>query len=170
MSDVYAPEAAAEEAAEMVQDIPKAVQNGAALSMPSFDTGLPESLRMMAEKAVAQTRETYEKAKDTMEETVQAIERSFDAYGQGASAFQQKLMEIAQTNMNSGFDFVKKLAEAKDLAEIASLQSEFLRYQMTAFSNQAGQIRALSSKVAEDTAEPIKSQFARSFEKFPLSA
>jgi phasin len=95
---------------------------------------------------------------------VDLVERSFDAAGQGATAFNRKLIDIAQRNLNSGFDLAKSLAGAKNLAEIVELQSAFIRHQFEVFANQATEIRALTTKIAADTAEPIKAQVTRSFE------
>jgi phasin len=112
-----------------------------------------------------QTREAYERAKDTLEEAVDAMERSFDAAGQGAAAFNRKIIEITQRNLNSSFDLAKKLAAAKNLTEIVELQSAYVRQQFDALASQAGEIRALSSKIAADTTEPIKAQVTRSMDK-----
>lgn len=130
----------------------------------SFDTTVPESVRALAEKTVTQTRQAYERGKDALEEAVDALERSFDAAGQGATAFNRKLIDIAQRNLNSGFDFARDLAGAKNLGEIAELQSAYIRSQFETFANQANEIRALSAKIAADTAEPIKAQMNRSIE------
>jgi hypothetical protein len=56
------------------------------------------------------------------------------------------------------------MAGAKNLAEIVELQSSFIRGQFDVFASQAGEIRALTSKIAADTTEPIKDQVSRSFE------
>ena len=99
-----------------------------------------------------------------VDQAVDSLERSFDAAGQGATAFNRKLIDIAQRNLNSGFDLAKSLAGAKNLAEIVELQSAFIRHQFDVFANQASEIRALTTKIAADTAEPIKAQVTRSFE------
>src|SRR5512132_3410218 len=119
----------------------------------SLDATVPESVRARAEKTVTQTREAYEKGKDALEEAVDSLERSFDAAGQGATAFNRKLIDIAQRNLNSGFDLAKSLAGAKNIAEIVELQSAFIRHQFDVFANQASEIRALTTKIAADTAE-----------------
>ncbi|MGH6865320.1 MAG: phasin [Methyloceanibacter sp.] len=129
-----------------------------------LDTTVPESVRALAEKTVNQTREAYERGKDALEEAIDALERSFDAAGQGAAAYNRKLIDISQRNLNSGFDLAKNLAGAKNLAEIVELQSAFLRNQFDVFANQASEIRALTTKIATDTTEPIKHQVSRSFE------
>ncbi len=129
-----------------------------------LDTTVPESVRALAEKTVNQTREAYERGKESLEESIDALERSFDAAGQGATAFNRKLIDIAQRNLNSCFDLAKSMAGAKNLAEIVELQSSFIRGQFDVFASQAGEIRALTSKIAADTTEPIKDQVSRSFE------
>lgn len=152
------PHEAVEQAKETFE---KAAKNFETLK---FDTTVPESVRALAEKTVNQTREAYERGKEALEESVDALERSFDAAGQGATAFNRKLIDIAQRNLNSGFDLAKSLAGAKNLAEIVELQSAFIRNQFDVFASQAGEIRALTSKIAADTSEPIKEQVSRSFE------
>jgi phasin len=129
-----------------------------------MDATVPESVRALAEQTVTQTREAYERGKDALEEAVDALERSFDAAGQGAAAYNRKLIDITQRNLNSGFDLAKNLAGAKNVAEFVELQSAFIRHQFDVFANQAGEIRALTTKIAADTTEPIKAQVTRNME------
>ena len=103
-------------------------------------------------------------ARTRWKRSIDALERSFDAAGQGATAFNRKLIDLAQRNLNSAFDLAKSLAGAKTLGEIVELQSAFMRHQFDVFANQASEIRALTSKIAADASEPIKNQVARSFE------
>ncbi|MGZ5916231.1 MAG: phasin [Methyloceanibacter sp.] len=159
MIDTYSPQAAAEQARDAFR------KSAAAFERLSLDATVPESVRALAEKTVTQTREAYERAKETLEEAVDALERSFDAAGQGAAAFNRKIIELTQRNLNSSFDLAKKLAGAKNLAEIFELQSAYVRQQFDALASQAGEIRALSSKIAADASEPIKAQVARSLDK-----
>jgi phasin len=151
-----------QEAAEQVTETLKRVAKG--FEPLKLDTTVPESVRALAEKTVNQTREAYERGKEALEEAIDALERSFDAAGQGATAFNRKLIDIAQRNLNSAFDLAKRLAGAKNVAEIVELQSAFIRQQFDVFAGQAGEIRALTSKIAADTTEPIKDQVSRTFE------
>ena len=158
MSDTYSPQVAAEQARDAFR---KAAQEFETLKL---DTTVPESVRALAEKTVSQSREAYERGKEQLEEAIDALERSFDAAGQGATAFNRKLIDLAQRNLNSAFDLAKKLAGAKTLGEILELQSTFIRSQFDVFANQAGEIRALTTKIAADTTEPIKHQMTRTFD------
>lgn len=150
---------------EVVNEAEKTFKSAAAEFEPlKLDTTVPESVRALAEKTVNQARDAYERGKESLEEAIDALERSFDAAGQGATAFNRKLIDIAQRNLNSSFDLAKSMASAKNLPEIVELQSAFIRSQFDVFSSQASEIRALTTKIAADTTEPIKAQMSRSFE------
>ena len=150
---------------EAVEKISETFKSAAAeFGNLNLDTNVPESVRALAEKTVTQTREAYERGKDSLEDSIGAMERSLDAAGQGATAFNRKVVELAQRNLTSGFDLAKDLAAAKNLAEIVELQSAFIRDQFEVFASQAGEIRTLTTKIAADTSEPIKDQVTRSLD------
>jgi phasin len=118
-------------------------------------------MRALAEKNIAQTREIYERSKDALDTVLESWERSFDAVGQGAVALNRKVIDIAQRNINSGFDLAKRLAAAKNLAEAMELHATYWRNQISALQSQAEEMRTLSTKVTADAAEPIKTQMTR---------
>jgi len=112
----------------------------------SPDTSVPEAVRAMAEKAVDQSREAYERSKDALDASVATVERTLDAAGQGAVAFNRKIIDIAQRNVNSGFDLAKSLAGAKNLAEMVELQAAYWQKLLGALTSQAEEVRALSTE------------------------
>lgn len=126
-----------------------------------FDTAVPEGVRALAEKSVAQSRQAYDRSLDAFDASLTTFERSFDAAGQGAAAFNRKIVDIARRNVDASFDLVTSLAGAKSLADIVELQSAFWRKQFGVLTAQAEEVRALSTKVTADAAEPIRSQMAR---------
>ena len=117
---------------------------------------IPEAMRALAEKNITQTREVYERSKDALETVLVSWERSFDAGGQGVAALNRKVIDIAQRNINPGFDLAKSLAGAKNLAEWLELQAACWRKQLGALTAQAEEFRSLSTKVAADAAAPMK--------------
>lgn len=121
------------------------------------EAAFPESMRSVAEKTVTQ-REVYERSNKALEA---GLNGAFDATGQGATALSRKIIDIAQRNVDSGFDLAKSLVAAKSVPEIVELQAGYWRNQFDTFSGQAEELRALSTKVAADTIEPIKAQFTR---------
>ena len=136
----------------------------AKLGLLGLDTSIPEAMRAMAEKTVAQTREVYDRSKDALDASIEVFERTFDAAGQGAAAFNRKIIDVAQRNVNSGFDLAKSLTGAKNLAEIVELQSAHWRKQVDTLTDQAEEIRALSAKVTADAAEPLKAHVTNGME------
>jgi phasin len=117
---------------------------------------VPEAMRALAEKNITQTREVYERSKDAFETVLGNWERTLDAAGQGAVALNRKVVDVAQRNINSGFDLAKSLAGAKNLGEAAELQAAYWRKQLAALAAQAEELRSLSTKVAADAVAPMK--------------
>jgi hypothetical protein len=87
------------------------------------------------------------RSKDALETVLVSWERSFDAGGQGVAALNRKVIDVAQRNINSGFDLAKRLAGAKNLAEWLELQ---------AVTAQADEFRSLSTKAEANAAAPMK--------------
>ncbi len=114
---------------------------------------------------MAQSREVYDRSADAFDASVTTFEKSFDAAGQGAVAFNRKIIDIAQRNLNSVFDLAKSLAGAKNLADIVELQAAYWRKQFETLTAQAEEVRALSTKVTADAAQPLKSQMERGADK-----
>jgi phasin len=127
----------------------------------TLDAAVPHTVRTMVEKAVDQSREVYDRSKDALDASVTTLERTFDAAGQGAVAFNRKIIDIAQRNVNSGFDLAKSLAGAKNLSEMVELQAAYWQKLLGALTSQAEEVRALSAKVATATGEPLKKQVKR---------
>jgi phasin len=159
MNESFNPQVAAEKARDAYRNTTAQFENLA------FDTPVSEAMRALAEKNLAQTRNAYEHSKDALEGALETLERSFDAMGQGAIALNHKVIDIAQRNINSGFDLAKSLAGAKNLAEVMELQAAYWRKQFTALAAQAEEVRALSTQVTADTARPVKEQVTRSMDE-----
>ena len=125
------------------------------------DAAVPESVRAMAERAVDQSREVNDRSKDALDASVTTLERTFDAAGQGAVAFNRKIIDIAQRNVNSGFDLAKSLAGAKNLSEMVELQAAYWQKLLGALTSQVEEVRALSTKLVAAAGEPLKEQVKR---------
>jgi phasin len=159
MNESFNPQVAAERARDAYRGTAAQVEDLA------LGTTLSKALRTVAEKNVAQTREAYEHSKDALEAALETLERSFDALGQGATALNHKVMDIAQRNINSGFDLAKKLAGAKNLAEAIELQASHWRKQFEVLAAQAEEVRMLSTQVTADAVKPANEQLAHAMDK-----
>jgi phasin len=126
-----------------------------------LDTAVPEGVRALAEKSVAQARDAYDRSWDAFDASLTTFERTFDAAGQGAAAFNHKIVDLARRNVDATFDLATSLAGTKDLADMVELQAAFWRKQVGVLTAQAEEVRALSTKMTAAAAEPIKSQMER---------
>ena len=124
----------------------------------AYDAQMPESMRALAEKSVAQTRELYV---HSLEAVLESWERFVVAAGQGTVVLNRKAIDIALRNINNGFGLAERLAGAKNLAEAMELQTIYWRNQVGELASQVGEMRTLTTKVTADVAAPIKAQVTR---------
>jgi phasin len=129
------------------------------------DAQMPEAVRVIAERNIAQTRELYERSKDAFDKILESWEKTFDAAGQGAVAFNRKMVDITQRNINSGFDFAKSLLGAKSFAEAMELHSAYWQKQLGSLRSQADEMRDLSRRVTADVVEPVQAQVKRGMDQ-----
>ena len=119
---------------------------------------MPESVRALAEKSVAQTRELYV---HSLEAVLESWEGFVVAAGQGAVALNRKAIDITRRNINDGFRLAESLAGAKNIAEAMELQTAYWRKQIGELASQAGEMRTLSSEVTGDVAATVRTQVTR---------
>jgi hypothetical protein len=58
---------------------------------------------------------------------LESWQKSFGAAGQGAAALNRRFIDLAERNMNTGFDFAMGLAGARNLTEVMELQATYWR-------------------------------------------
>ena len=125
------------------------------------DAQVPATLRDLAETNIAQSRELYERSKDTLQSVLASWQKSFGAANQGTVAFNLKIMDIAERNISTGFDLAMSLAGAKNASEAMELQSAYWRKQLSRLQTQAEEVRALSTRITANVTEPIESEVTR---------
>ncbi len=86
----------------------------------------------------------------------ETLQQSFRAAGRGGLAVNRKLFDIAQANLQSGFDLARSLATARTPLEAAQLQFTFINERMKAFASQTEELRALSASCLEEASEPFR--------------
>ena len=121
----------------------------------AYDAQMPKSMRALAEKSVAQTRELYV---HSLEAVLESWEKFVVAAGQGAVALHRKAIDITRRNINTGFGLAESLAGAKNLAEFMELQTAYWRKRFGDVTAQAEEMRTLATKVTADVAAQIQAQ------------
>jgi hypothetical protein len=117
-----------------------------------FEVQVPSSMQALTERNVVQTRELYERSKNTLHAVLEGMEKSCD----GAVALNRKIIDIAEHNVTAGFDLAMSLAGAKNLAEVMNLQAAYWRTQFDNLSAQAEELRELSTRMTACVIEPYK--------------
>ena len=106
---------------------------------------VPDTFRVLAERNVAHTRELYEGSKNTLQAVLESWQKSFGAAGQGAAVLNRRFIDLAERNINTGFDLATGLAGARNLDEVMELQAAYWRKLFGELQAHQGG-RALSSK------------------------
>jgi hypothetical protein len=88
---------------------------------------LPDTLRVLAERNLAQARELYEHSKNTLQAVLGSWQKSFGSAGQNAVALSRKMIDVTGRNMDTGFNFAMGLAGARNLGEVMELQAAYWR-------------------------------------------
>jgi hypothetical protein len=107
---------------------------------------VPDTLQVLAEKNLAQTRDQYERSKNTLKAVLESWQKSFGAAGEGAVVLNRKIVDITERNINTGFDLATGLVRAKNLAEFVELHAAYWRKLFGGLQTQAEEGRAASSR------------------------
>ena len=106
------------------------------------DSQVPGTIKAIAERSVAQTREVYERSKHTLQAVLASWERSFGAAGQGTMGLNRKIIYIADRNINNAFDLATSLAGAKNIADVMASHENYWRKQFGNLSAEAADVRS----------------------------
>ena len=119
--------------------------------------------RNFAEKGTAYAKDTLEKSKTAAEQTNKVMEEAYTTASKGAVDFNLHLIEIAQANMNSAFDFARQLTRVTSPTEFFELSAAQARKQFETLTEQTKQLTTLAQKAAADTAQPFQPGIAKTF-------
>lgn len=113
---------------------------------PEFE--IPAAVRELAERNVAQVRQSYEQLLALMRKAQEAAVKSQGVMAKSALEIQAKALEFAQTNVIANFNFAADLARARDLKEYLEVQSRYAQTQLDAYTKQSQEISKLMNEAA----------------------
>lgn len=113
---------------------------------PKMGMEVPAQVREFAEKSVDQA----EKAFDAF---IDAANKSASMIPNPTTETSKKALSFTETNMKAAFDHVRKLLHAKDLQEAVQIQTEFLKGQFAAATEQLKQLSGGIRSAANDTSK-----------------
>ena len=132
--------------------------------MNEFATAaINETFRQTAEKGLAQTKDTYEKAKVATEHATDILNDTYATVAKGATDYNLKIIEIARTNTNTAFEHAQKLIGAKSPLEFVVLSTTHARKQFDTMIAQTKELTELAQKVTTEVTQPVKAGVAMAF-------
>jgi phasin len=116
--------------------------------------GVPQEVRQMMETSIAQAKQAVEQYMTAAHKALGAAQSSAQAAQAGARDINEKAIDFAQANVKAAFDFTERLAEARDLQQIAELQKQFLQAQTEKMTAQMKELGGIASRTAGEAMKP----------------
>lgn len=126
---------------------------------------IPEQVQTFAAESVDQTRKAYTAAASAAFEQARTAEQMFSAMQSGARAIGDKLIANTAANTEAFFDAASQMAKASTFPEVARLQAEFARDQLSKAANQTKELVELASEVTKSTFEEVQSAAGKAAQK-----
>jgi phasin len=115
---------------------------------------IPKDMRSMAEASFDQARKTFENFLSSAQQTASSIEGKGAEVRAGARDITARAVAFAEKNVQASLDFAQQLLQAKDLADVMRLHSEYVQAQMRALAEQASEMGQIVSRAAMDVPKP----------------
>jgi phasin len=116
----------------------------------------PQAFREVAEKGAAQAKENFEKMAAAAGEATHVLKDTYATSLKGAHDYSAKVLEFAQINTNSAFEYARQLSAVKSPTEFFTLSNNHLRQQFETLSKQAQELAAIAQRMTAATTESIK--------------
>ena len=115
---------------------------------------IPKEMRAMAEASFDQARKAFESFLATTRQAAGSIESKGAEVRAGASDITATAVSFAEKNVQASLDYAEQLLQAKDLADVMRLHSEYVQGQMRALTEQASEMGQIVSRAAMDATRP----------------
>jgi phasin len=126
----------------------KLLKEEASTDMANTTFEIPNELRDFAERSVDQARKAFEGFVSVAQKAVDTVDSAAASTQTNAKSVGAQVLGYTEQNMNAAFDLAHKLVQAKDPQEAFTLQSEYLKSQLSVLQGQAKEIGALIQKSA----------------------
>jgi phasin len=115
-----------------------------AMMDPKLTMEVPQQVREFAEKSVDQAERAISSFMESASKSVAMVPGPMTDVARQALA-------ITEANLKASFDHARKLMQAKDITEVMQLQSEFLKAQFGAATDQFKQVTSGMSSAGKET-------------------
>ncbi len=109
---------------------------------------IPAAMRKFAEKSVEQAKQAFDSFMAATQQAVGTAEAQAKTVQTGAKQAGELAMHFAERNVAASFDFAQRLLQARDAKEVTALQTEYIKSQMAALTEQAKELSQHAAKMA----------------------
>ena len=126
---------------------------------------IPAAFQEVADKSIAQTKDTLVNAKAVTDKTANFVQHTYGAVFKSARDYNLKLIEITHFNTNSAFDYAQQLLRVRSPSELVELSSGRVRQLFETMTSQSKELSSVIQKGSNEIAEPLKKGIAGAFTK-----
>jgi hypothetical protein len=102
------------------------------------------------EAAGRTTEATLERAHEATENYLSWVQKTMAGSPWGNTDFSKKLVEYTTHNVNSTFEHVQQLSQARNFQDVVKLQTEFIEAQFASFNEQVKNLGETYTKAMAD--------------------
>jgi phasin len=124
-----------------------------------------QQLRDATDTGAERSKEVFESIGAATTEAAEVMKSCCSTALKGMQDYNSKVVEFTQANTKSYVEFVQKLAGVKSPSEFIEVSTNHGRYQLETVTEQAKQLAELAQKVTLATAEPLKTGFAKAYNR-----
>jgi phasin len=126
-------------------------------------TDATQAFRETVESNSAQAKAAFANATTAATDAATLMKDSYSRTVKGAQEYNTKVIEFAQANSKTAFDFAQELVDVKSPSEFFELSTNHSRKQFETLTEQAKELAMLAQKVTLATAEPLKAGATKAF-------
>lgn len=115
---------------------------------------IPKEMRAMAEASFDQARKAFDSFIGTAQQTAASFGGQGEAARASAKDISAKAIAYAEKNVQASLAYAQSLVQARDLAEVMRLHTEYVQGQMKALAEQASEMGQTVTRAAMDVAKP----------------
>lgn len=135
------------------------------VELPNYQQAIPAALRGFAEQTAARAKGNYETLAIVSKELTDVLHDHQSTRVRCAAEVRAKIFELSSANVAHALDFISELMRVRSPADIVKLSMAQARKSFDLALIQNGELLALTMKVANETAEPIRNGAARVLQK-----
>jgi len=117
---------------------------------------IPDQIREMTDKSVAQAKKALEQYLDATQQAIAKAEGSTRSVQEGVAEVNRQALAFVEENVTASFDLAQRLVQARTAEEIAALQKEYFTKQMKALADQGKSLGAMVERAGADAAKKAK--------------